>query len=102
LRISRAYEIKRKCLIGGWYQRERDAMIAHGNSAVLDERLNKMSDPYRVRICNDKCGMIANNTKECKACKSNKIEIMNLPYSAKLLTQELMAMGIKVKYSVNG
>jgi DNA-directed RNA polymerase II subunit RPB2 len=74
---------------------ERDCMIAHGASAFLKERLFTCSDPYQIIVC-DKCGMIVPSKDECVSCKQDKVTKCNFPYAAKLLVQELMAMGIKV------
>jgi DNA-directed RNA polymerase II subunit RPB2 len=78
---------------------ERDAIIAHGSSEFLKERLFKHSDPYQVNICNN-CKNIAATATECKVCESDNISRTNLPYASKLLMQELMSMGIKVQMSV--
>jgi DNA-directed RNA polymerase II subunit RPB2 len=74
---------------------ERDCMIAHGCSRFLKERLFDCSDPYQIIVC-DKCGMITSSTDECSACQKDKVSTVNCPYAAKLMLQELMAMGIKV------
>ena len=71
-----------------------NCMISHGCSRFLRERLFDQSDPYYVDVC-DKCGFIASSAKECKKCDNEKISKVNLPYAAKLLFQELNAMGIK-------
>lgn len=74
---------------------ERDAMIGHGVSRFLKERLFDKSDLYQIYVC-DGCGNIATTQKYCKACDSDSISKCNLPYASKLLFQELMAMSIKV------
>lgn len=84
-------------LIGAGYKRmERDALIAHGTSRFLKERLFDVSDPYQVDVCN-KCGLVINSPRECTYCNSDSISTCNMPYASKLLLiNELMAMGIKV------
>ena len=74
---------------------ERDAMIGHGVSRFLKERLFDKSDVYQIYVC-DGCGNIATTQKYCKSCDSDQISKCNLPYASKLLFQELMAMSIKV------
>jgi hypothetical protein len=78
---------------------ERDAIIAHGCTRFLQERLFDCSDPFQVYICNH-CGVVS-NPNECKICNSDEISRINIPYAAKLLFQELMAMGIKIKLNPN-
>lgn len=75
---------------------ERDAIIAHGASRFLKERLFDCSDPYQIIVCN-KCGMITHNPNECSACREDNVTKVNFPYAAKLLTAELGAMGLKVQ-----
>ena len=78
---------------------ERDAIIAHGSSEFLKERLFKHSDPYQAYICNI-CGNFAKTSTECKVCESDEISNTNLPYASKLLILELMAMGIKINMKI--
>lgn len=73
---------------------ERDALISHGVSGFLKERLFSMSDPYKVALC-EKCGTILSNPDNCTSCKSDKFVSVNIPYACKLLLQELNAMNIK-------
>ena len=78
---------------------ERDCIIGHGASAFLKERMLDVSDNFRVFICR-KCGLIpiANPEKaiyKCNYCKNNAdISQVRIPYSMKLLIQELMTMSV--------
>jgi DNA-directed RNA polymerase II subunit RPB2 len=78
---------------------ERDVMIAHGMSKFCRERLYDVSDKYSVHVCK-KCGLIAiyNDKKHIHLCKicENKTEFsyVEIPFSCKLLFQELIAMNI--------
>ncbi|KAI8391025.1 DNA-directed RNA polymerase III subunit RPC2 [Radiomyces spectabilis] len=72
---------------------ERDCLIGYGASMLLLERLMISSDAFEVHVC-DKCGLIG-YAGWCQYCKSSKnVKTMQIPYAAKLLFQELMAMNI--------
>ena len=78
---------------------ERDCMLAHGSVQFLKERMLDVSDNYRVFICN-KCKFFApvnpdENIYKCKSC-NNFIDFseVRIPYSCKLLIQELESMNI--------
>ena len=78
---------------------ERDCMISHGASRFTKDRIYYASDKYEYHTCN-KCGLqaIFNDEKgihHCKTC-GNKIDFkrIKVPYSFKLLTQELITMNI--------
>ena len=84
---------------------ERDCMIAHGAPNFLQERLMKVSDQFECYICN-KCGTIStsipnSNEYKCNKCKNyldfSKIYI---PYSCKLLFQELQSMSIISRFKI--
>ena len=79
--------------------RERDCMIAHGNSKFLQERLFEQSDKYEVTICKI-CGGFADDRYSCASCQTDDVARVKLPYVSKLVLQELNAMLIKTKISV--
>ena len=78
---------------------ERDCMVSHGASRFTKGRLYDASDTFSVHICN-KCGMIACfNNKEhihiCNTCENRTdFKYVEIPYSCKLLFQELLTMNI--------
>lgn len=92
---------------------ERDALISHGVSENILDRLLRQSDSYKTVICT-KCKHLAEpetnqqglsqNLKRsnvvfrpafCRFCKSSEnIANIQLPYPAKLLLQELQGCGI--------
>lgn len=87
---------------------ERDALIAHGISKYLKEKLMDVSDPYSVHVC-DRCGLFAQRVKSptnktyptekdiywCPSCNNyTNISKVVIPYAFKLLVQELMSMCI--------
>ena len=85
---------------------ERDCMIAHGSVQFLKERMLDVSDNYRVFVCNE-CGFIASvnpdeNIYKCKPC-NNFIDFseIRIPYSCKLLIQELEGMNIASRFITN-
>ena len=81
---------------------ERDCMISHGTVQFLKERMLDVSDNYRLFIC-QRCGLkgIVNPEKEifiCKNCNNQTaFSEVRIPYSCKLLMQELEAMSISPK-----
>lgn len=77
---------------------ERDAIVAHGASAYLQDRLYINSDPFQVPLCK-RCGVIAQSeTLPCRWCKDHsRVEMVKYPYSFKLLIRELMSMNIVVR-----
>ena len=78
---------------------ERDCMISHGASRFTKERVYDVSDAFKAHVCKD-CGSIAafnkkHNIYHCNMCENttNFAEV-HIPYSCKLLFQELMTMNI--------
>jgi DNA-directed RNA polymerase II subunit RPB2 len=90
---------------------ERDCMIGHGSSRLIKERMMDLSDSFEIYICK-MCQMPAiSNPKMsmyfCKYCRTrafqtgqvytpNIVKVL-LPYSMKLLQNELLSMGITTK-----
>jgi DNA-directed RNA polymerase II subunit RPB2 len=78
---------------------ERDAMVAHGASRFTKGRLYDASDAFKVNVCK-KCGLIAayndkTHIHYCKTCVNRTdFNLVHIPYSRKLLFQELMTMNI--------
>ena len=102
---------------------ERDSIISHGTSEFLRESMMERSDNYQMAICN-KTGMLAiynrsknlfmspmadgpiqyigdienNDMKIIKVTKYGRdFSIVNVPYSLKLLIQELQTMNIQMR-----
>ena len=72
---------------------ERDCLIGYGATQLLLERLMISSDKFEVNAC-EECGLIGYNGW-CTYCKSSKrVASLVIPYAAKLLFQELMAMNV--------
>jgi len=83
---------------------ERDNYISLGVSDILQQRLMYQSDAFNCPIC-EKCGLIATaNTKKnlfcCKACGSREICYVVLPYSTKLLIQDMYALHVALRIKV--
>ena len=78
---------------------ERDCMCSHGASRFNKGRIYDASDAFRVHVCK-KCGMIAAFNHKlhvhlCRTCDNRKdFSYVEIPYSCKLLFQELLAMNI--------
>ncbi|KAL5520388.1 RPC2 [Sanghuangporus baumii] len=72
---------------------ERDCLIGYGATQLLLERLMLSSDKFEVHAC-EVCGLMGYNGW-CTYCKSSKsMAKLVIPYAAKLLFQELMAMNV--------
>ncbi|KAI7805723.1 DNA-directed RNA polymerase I subunit RPA2 [Triplophysa rosa] len=94
---------------------ERDALLAHGSSFLLHDRLFNCSDRSVAQVCVD-CGSLLSPLLEkpppewsamrlrktvCLLCdKSDSIETVSVPYVFRYFVAELAAMNIKVKLDV--
>ena len=85
---------------------ERDALLSHGSSRFVQDRLMDNSDKYIAPVCN-KCGLfahpahsnrfgksVAGRRPYCKACDSYDVHMIKLPYAFKVMVQELMGLQI--------
>ena len=85
---------------------ERDCMVSHGAARFNKGRIYDASDAYSVYVC-CKCGLIAsyNNEKHihlCKTCNNrSSFNYVELPYSCKLMFQELISMNIAPRLLTN-
>ena len=85
---------------------EKDCIGAHGAVAFLKERLLDVSDKFEVYICST-CGNYAVvNPDEniqiyrCDNCENfNSFKMIQIPYAAKLLSQELQGMGLNMRFN---
>jgi len=75
---------------------EKDALLSHGVSGFLRERLFDMSDPYTIDCCTE-CGAMVHHINECPQCGHNKTDTMYIPYACKLLIQELQTLGLSIR-----
>uniref|UniRef100_A0A8C3AZX3 DNA-directed RNA polymerase subunit beta n=1 Tax=Cyclopterus lumpus TaxID=8103 RepID=A0A8C3AZX3_CYCLU len=94
---------------------ERDALLAHGSSFLLQDRLFNCSDRSVTQVCVD-CGSLISPLLEkpppywsalrhrktvCLLCgKSDTIDSVSVPYVFRYFVAELAAMNIKVKLDV--
>lgn len=93
---------------------ERDALIAHGVSFILKERLMLSSDCSNAFICAN-CGnllgcfeyedvLFQQKTKRCVNCEKSNIDSIvkkvKIPFVLRYLTNELSAMNIKLTFQV--
>ena len=105
---------------------ERDRLLAHGASFCLNDRLMKCSDFSEGYVCN-KCGSIiscylnkeirknqhavitdrlssaynVNQAVYCRVCDAYDCKKIALPYVLRYMTNELSAMNIKMKFSLD-
>jgi DNA-directed RNA polymerase beta subunit len=78
---------------------EKDAMVSHGAAKFTRGRMYDASDKYSVHVCK-KCGLIASHNNEmhihhCRTCDNRTdFSYVEIPYSCKLLFQELTTMNV--------
>jgi DNA-directed RNA polymerase subunit B len=78
---------------------ERDCLVGHGASRLLQDRLLEESDKTTIYVC-ENCGTVGYyDSKQrkyvCKMCgKDVNISAVSISYAFKLLLQEIMSLGI--------
>uniref|UniRef100_A0A7I4B6I7 DNA-directed RNA polymerase subunit beta n=1 Tax=Physcomitrium patens TaxID=3218 RepID=A0A7I4B6I7_PHYPA len=75
---------------------EKDCLIAHGAASMLLEKLKNTSDLCEIWICHD-CSTIC-SSNPCINYNGRNTKEHRLPYSFKLLAQELSIANIKVNH----
>ncbi|KAI8978122.1 hypothetical protein BDB01DRAFT_800873 [Pilobolus umbonatus] len=93
---------------------ERDALIAHGTSFLLQDRLMNCSDYSEAYVCR-LCGSLSSpictklgspiinyRAYECRSCGTSRgIDLIAIPYVFRYLATELMSMGIKLNLGIS-
>lgn len=90
---------------------EVDTLISHGVTSVIVDRLFEQSDKFDTYVCK-KCGFLAENhasttlrlnvtdglfCRHCSISGKDNIKMISIPFSMKLLMQELNGLNIAVK-----
>lgn len=80
---------------------EKDCLLRHGTVKFSNERMMDLSDKYTMKMCNVCNGYYhvsktTDGSHICNKCKRIDISTVTIPYAAKLLAQELEAVGINV------
>jgi DNA-directed RNA polymerase subunit B' len=77
---------------------ERDALVAHGASLLLKERMLDQSDKAEIWVCKN-CGDVGyydyiKNVQVCQTCGNNELEMVEISYAFKLLFDEIKSMHV--------
>ena len=74
---------------------EKDSFVAHGVSGIIEERMMKVSDEFKIVVCQN-CGIIINN-KICTLCDNSKPGVLTIPYVFKLLIHLMNGVGLDIR-----
>lgn len=97
---------------------ERDCYLAQGAAGFTKDRLLEQSDDYRVQVC-DICGLFVDGDGSappaeegeaeapapkaeagmgwCNVCETSRTSQIRIPFSSKMVIQEMMAMGMVMR-----
>ena len=84
---------------------ERDSLLAHGASFLINDRLMQSSDYSQAFACG-KCGsilapMARRGVPFCKACNStSQVEVVAIPFVFRYLATEFAAFGIRIDLKI--
>jgi len=95
---------------------ERDCIAGNGAAHIMKDRFLEQSDDYITVVCSD-CGLIAEPARAitsrrkrsmvraqkpyCRNCKKSEgVYKVRLPYNYKLLFQEVMGMGVAMRFEL--
>ena len=94
---------------------ERDSLLAHGTSFMVQERLLHCSDEARAFVCTQ-CGCLVgpmmfpshstlqaqHRNLHCRVCAcATEVDVVTVPYVFQYLTNELAAMNIKTQLQIS-
>ncbi|XP_059045558.1 DNA-directed RNA polymerase I subunit RPA2 isoform X2 [Achroia grisella] len=87
---------------------ERDALLSHGASFLLQDRLLHCSDESQAILCT-KCGTllgpivgkIEGSKDTCRLCQEGNLVTVSIPYIFKLFVTQLAAVNINIKINCN-
>ena len=74
---------------------EKDAFAAHGASAILEERMMKSSDEFKLIVCGN-CGSVI-DSKVCRICDDSQPGILLIPYVFKVFIHLLNAINMDIR-----
>ena len=82
---------------------ERDALLGHGASFLLQDRLHACSDRTVTAVCTACGSLLSVSVSGCQACGAGKAAASRvaMPYVLHLLCSELAAMGVSLRVAVD-
>lgn len=80
---------------------ERDSLLAHGTSFILQDRLFNCSDYSQSYVCGGCGSLLSCVNNKCRQCDSVKgVKVVAVPFVLRYLCAELMAMNINMRFTL--
>lgn len=80
---------------------ERDSLLAHGVSFILQDRLMNCSDYSQAYVCGGCGSLLSCIGQKCKLCDSGReVRVVAVPFVLRYLVAELMAMNINMRFAI--